>query len=156
MTHLKDFFMDPSHLLPVLNFFPLIVKNIERLTQSQKLHADSGNFVFACLGNLLLCLAFWGVSQPLVEKIALVLTRLKKLLKHSRRFKLERLIKSAFNPTLFERFSLPNLINPPLCGNHFRLDESQQKEVIIEILGASTNQRLRVVLQKYRNIFPTS
>jgi len=156
MTHLKDFFKDPSHLSPVLNFFPVIVKIIGRLTQSQKLNPDTGDFLFACLGNLLLCLAFWGVSQSLVEKIALVLTALKKSLKHSRRFKLDRLIKSAFNPTLFERFSLPNLINPPLIGSHFRLDESQQKEIISEILGASTDQRLRVVLQKYRNIFPTN
>lgn len=154
MTHLKDFFKDPTNLAPILSLVSALMKFVVRLTDRREnsLGINTGNFLFAVMVNLMLSLAFWGVNRPLVEQISHLMVVVKSTLK-CRSFRFERIVNGAFTPNLYERYSLPNLLNAPLGSTHIRLSDQKQRDIIRSLISANGDSRMRVLLIKFKNYF---
>jgi len=152
LTHLREYFKEDPETL--LTFCQKLVSEVDRLNSKMQLQWESTCFLLACIGNLLLCMAFWCGDIHLIERVTPILAYM--FLLRSRSFKPDDVLRAVFEMNLFETYNLPNLLNAPLCGGtYFQLPREKQKEIINGVLTAKSNQRLRWLLKKARAFFPT-
>jgi len=152
LTHLREYFKEDPELL--LTFCQKLVSEADRLNSRNQLQWESVRYVLACIGNLLLCMAFWCGDIHLIERVTPILTYM--FLRPGRSFRPDDVLQAVFELTLFKQYNLPNLLNVPLCeGNYFHLPMEKRNEIIRGMLSAKTNQRLRWLLKKARAFFPS-
>jgi len=158
MTQIRDFTKDHSVLDPILNALSSetgILQYVYRAARDQQHMRPSTNFLAACICNFLLCLAFWGVPPNLTESVAKCLVWQQKRSK-SNKSHFEGTLKAALGSELWHRIhsDVTNVLNPQ--GDGFRLAPKQMQELTRGIQQANSDQRVRVLLSKVRDYFPTA
>merc|ERR1739838_1064593 len=118
MTHLRDYFKNPTTLDNILGVFTPILKTIIKVSSSRSngntLPRQSGLFLLGCMCNALLCLAFWGTPSFLTEKVAFTLTTMKQAMKHSKPYNFQEMLRQSLGSNLWTAIhpECPNMLNP--------------------------------------------